>query len=80
MDSKYRLYFEEFSYQLKWACEALAGGRFEIKKIFFFVKIWFDRMFMFMVIIHLEENIEEVGESRDNMWTMSLSVQKALDR
>jgi len=33
-----------------------------------------------MVIIHLEENIEEVGESRDNMWTMSLSVQKALDR
>ena len=39
MDSKHRLYFEEFSCQLKWACEALAGGRFESKKIFFFVKI-----------------------------------------
>lgn len=79
MDSKYRLYFEKFSCQLKWACEALAGGRFKIKKTFFMVKICFDRMFMFMEIIHLEENIEEVGESRDNMRTMSLSVQKALD-
>lgn len=62
---------------MKWACEVLAGGRFKIKKIFFMVKICFDRMFMFMEIIHLEEN-KEVGESRDNM-TMSLSVQKALD-
>lgn len=39
-------------------------------------------MLMLMEIIHWEENIDEVGDSSNNVWTMSLSVREGtgLDR